>query len=285
MDYSYLSPYVRVAMDSIISPPWYLAPRDIFDYELLFIKEGHVKITIEEENYEGRAGDIFLFKPRQKHSIKIIGEVPFRQPHLHFDLIYQEDSPQVKVSFKAYKHMTGEERRYFRENELLELPNKLSVRNLGYFEEMLFEIIEEFQDRMPLYEINIKGLFIKLWTYILREYHYGNDEVINCRMDELKHIREYIRSHAEEELSLELLAENFHISKYHLIRLFKKTFGDTPMHYHSLLRIEKAKEKIQFTNLCLMDIATTVGFENINTFSRAFRKIEGVPPSFYRGRK
>ena len=285
MDYNNLSPYIRVAMDSIINPPWYLAPRDIFDYELLYIKEGCVRITIEDKEYEGKPGDIFLFRPKQKHSIKIQGDKPFRQPHLHFDLVYQEDSPLVKVSFKPSEQMTEEERDFFREDTITGLPNKISVRNINYFEELLFEIIKEFQDRMPLYEISIKGLFIKLWTYILREHQYGSNALAYDRMEEFKLIRDYIRSHAKEELSLEQLSIKFNISKYHLIRLFKKAFGETPMHYHSLVRIEKAKEKIQFTNLSLMEIACMVGFDNINTFSRAFRKIEGVPPSFYRGHK
>ena len=40
MDINYLSPYIRVAMDSTINPPWKLPERVIFDYELLFVKEG-----------------------------------------------------------------------------------------------------------------------------------------------------------------------------------------------------------------------------------------------------
>lgn len=285
MDYNYLSPYIRIAMDSSIKPPWYLVPRDILDYELLYIKEGYVIIIIEEIRYEGKPGDIFLFKPKQRHSIKIQGDETFRQPHLHFDLIYQEDSPLVKVSFKPCEQMAMDEREHFRENVIAELPNKLSVRNIGYFEELLFEIIKEFQEQMPFYEISIKGLFIKLWTYILREHQYGSDTLTYDRLEELKLIRDYIRNHAERELSLAELSSDFHISKYHLIRLFKKTFGDTPMHYHSLQRMAKAKEKIQFTNLSLIDIASMSGFDNINTFSRAFRKIEGVPPSYYRVHK
>jgi hypothetical protein len=61
MDLKYFSPYIRVAMDSIIGAPWHLKERVIFDHELLYIKEGKVLITVEEKEYIGIPGDIFLF--------------------------------------------------------------------------------------------------------------------------------------------------------------------------------------------------------------------------------
>ena len=56
----------------------------------------------------------------------------------------------------------------------------------------------------------------------------------------------------------------------------------TPMHYHKLVRIERAGELLQFSNMTITDIAEKLGFESINDFSRAFKNIKGVSPSFYR---
>lgn len=59
-----LSPYIRVAMDSKIDFPWHLTERVLFEYELLYVKEGRIKVTIEDQSYIGepvrRISSIFL---------------------------------------------------------------------------------------------------------------------------------------------------------------------------------------------------------------------------------
>jgi AraC-like DNA-binding protein len=288
MDLNYISPYIRVAMDSIVTPPWRITERVIFDYELLYIKEGNVKIVIEDVIYFGNPGDIFLFKPKERHSIEILGKEQLRQPHIHFDLLYKTDSPDVKVSFKALDKMTEEELRYFREditsNEEIRLLNVISIRNKMYFEELLFEIIKEYSEKMPLYQISVKGLFIKLWTYIIRENNFVSNSEIFSNIEELNSIKEYLTFNVHKEITLNLLEKEFKLSKFHLSRLFKKAFGMTPIHYHQLIRIEKAKEMIQFSNMSITEISEIFKFKSINAFSRSFRNIEGVAPSFYRTR-
>lgn len=288
MDYNYLSPYIRVAMDSIINPPWTLSERVIFDYELLYIKEGSVIITVEDSEYTGEMGDIFLFKPKQRHSIRTVGNKRFRQPHLHFDLFYCADSPDTKVSFKALDKMSMDELKYFREDVttdgLMDLPNKISLKNVDYFESMLFEIIKEYKDKTPFYEILVKGLFLKMWAYLLREYKFISNPGVFNYIDELEGVKEFLKTNLDKEITLDILEKEFKISKYHLSRTFKKVFGTTPIHYSQLLRLEKAKELIQYSNMNLTGISEILGFKSINAFSRAFRNIEGVSPSYYRRR-
>ncbi len=47
-----LSPYIRIAWYSTLEPYTVLGPRDIFDYELLYLKEGAVRVTVENTVYE-----------------------------------------------------------------------------------------------------------------------------------------------------------------------------------------------------------------------------------------
>ncbi|MCQ6557165.1 helix-turn-helix domain-containing protein [Paenibacillus mendelii] len=58
----------------------------------------------------------------------------------------------------------------------------------------------------------------------------------------------------------------------------------TPIKYHQLIRIEKAKEMIRYSRTPLKEIACLFGYENIHSFSRTFRQVEGVSPSYYRPR-
>ncbi|AJY77319.1 AraC family transcriptional regulator [Paenibacillus beijingensis] len=283
-----LSPYIRVAMDSKVPFPWQLEERVLYDYELLYVMEGQVSVTIEDQEYEGLPGDLFLFRPKQRHSIRKVGSGLLRQPHLHFDLIYQHDSPDVRVSFKPLAAIAEEEKRWFREDLLdsfsVPLSSHLRLRNPIVIEKMLLDIIKEHQMKLPFYEMNVKGMFIQLFIHLLRENYWNENPHVLTNMDELVKLRNYLKHQADQKVKLEQLVDFSGISKYYLIHLFKKTFGMSPIQYHQMLRIEKAKEMIQFTDEPLSLIAETVGYPDLQSFSKAFKKADGVSPSFYRKR-
>jgi AraC-like DNA-binding protein len=286
MDLNNLSPYIRTAMDSFITPPWKLYERVIFDYELLYIKSGEVTVTVENEIYHGKPGDIFLFKPKQKHSISIVGSEPLRQPHIHFDLFYEQNSPDVKVSFKQFEAMTESEKEMFREDITSEIinpfPSYIRLQSPLTLEKMLFSVIYEFNNRVPFYEIAVKGLFIQLWAQLLREIYWSNNTLVLTNIELLNKVKSYLDVSLNQKVTLDNLAEFAHLNKFYLSHLYKKAFGVTPIQYHLMARINKAKEEIQFTDLSMNEIAEKLGFQSIYSFSRAFKKLEKVPPSFYR---
>ncbi|WHX47923.1 AraC family transcriptional regulator [Paenibacillus woosongensis] len=289
MNFQQLSPYIRLAMDSHIPFPWYLEERVLFDYELLYVKEGRIQVTVENDVFIGESGDLFLFRPKQRHSIRKLGTELVRQPHLHFDLFYKEDSPDVKVSFKKLEDMTADEMKWFRNDDLEQIipqiPSHIRLRNTLVIERIIFEIIKEFQMTLPFYEMNIKGLFLQLLNALLRENYWNCNPHLVTNMGEMEQLRMYLNHNIDRKVTLDELSKISGISKYYMISLFKQSFGKSPIQYHLLLRIEKAKEMIQFTNDPLTLIAESVGFPDIHSFSKAFKKIDGVNPSFYRKKK
>ncbi|MCL6444544.1 MAG: AraC family transcriptional regulator [Alicyclobacillus sp.] len=288
MDLNTLSPYIRIAWDSVIYPPVNITERVIFDYELLYVKDGEIRVTVENNEYHGVPGDIFLFKPKQRHAIYLLHGKPLHQPHIHFDLYYQSDSPAVKVSYKPLEAMTKEEKQLFREDVVRQmtnpLPNHLRLSKPIIIEKLIYDIIHEFERKLPFYETTAKGLFIQLWVQLLRENHWLHNPHLLPNWERLALVKNYISHNTEQQITLDELAELSNLSKFYLCRLFKQAFGMTPIQYHLTLRLEKAKQMIQFTNLPLSDIADKLGFNSIHAFSRAFHKLEGVPPSFYRKR-
>jgi len=69
-------------------------------------------------------------------------------------------------------------------------------------------------------------------------------------------------------------------SKFHFIRLFKKTYNQTPHQYLTLVRIEKAKLLLQ-TEVAVADVCFSVGFDSISSFTGLFKRITSTTPSFY----
>lgn len=286
MNINHLSPYIRKAWDAVMPGPWQVNERVLFDFELLYIKEGTARITVEDDVYHAVPGDIFLFRPKQRHSIFTDEKTTIRQPHIHFDLFYQSNSPNVRVSFMNLQNISPKDFALFREDMDDEygyaLPAKLSVRNLDFFEKMLFSIIKEYDLKTPYFETKMKGLFTNLWVYLLRE-HYWSINYMNYRSLELiTQIRSYIDMNISQKLSLDELSIEFGISKYYLIKLFNKTFGMTPIKYHRTSRIERAKELLQYSNFSITQITEMTGFSSLYDFSRAFHTTEGVAPSDYR---
>ena len=91
----------------------------------------------------------------------------------------------------------------------------------------------------------------------------------------------YIHSHIEQPITLEEIADFVHLSKDHLIRLFKKHLGCTPIRYINQKKIEKAQLLILVENMSLKNIAYRLGFDNIPYFNRLFKQLTGETPSTY----
>lgn len=83
-------------------------------------------------------------------------------------------------------------------------------------------------------------------------------------------------------LSVQDLADHFHVSTRHINRLFNECFGCSPTKTLTYYRLNYAKNYIQETDYSLETIAEKVGFKSASTLSRLFKEIEGMTISAYR---
>lgn len=92
----------------------------------------------------------------------------------------------------------------------------------------------------------------------------------------------YMQENIQHNLSLEQLSSYFRYSPSHLSMLFQKETGVSPISYFLRLKIQKACQYIELTDMKLNEIAMILGFEEPAYFSRLFTKIMGMSPSAYR---
>ena len=91
----------------------------------------------------------------------------------------------------------------------------------------------------------------------------------------------YINSHLDENLTIQLIAKNTNISKSVLYRKFRVHFGCTISEYINKIRIQKASELLN-TDLSIEEIAQITGYSSGSYFSKMFKKEKGISPLKYK---
>jgi AraC family transcriptional regulator len=98
----------------------------------------------------------------------------------------------------------------------------------------------------------------------------------------LSRAMDVLRSGFCGEISLDQLAAEANLSKYHFLRLFGTTYGLSPYQYIQHLRIEKARHLLANSTISIMDLSMFLGFDNSQSFSRLFYQRVGLYPTQYR---
>ena len=99
---------------------------------------------------------------------------------------------------------------------------------------------------------------------------------------QLAHVLEYMNVHYKDALSLDKLAEEARVSRFHFVRLFKEKVGIPPHHYLIKIRMEAAAALLRDTDLSVMEIAFDCGYQSAAHFSAAFQKHFSQSPRLYR---
>ncbi|MGN1006440.1 MAG: helix-turn-helix domain-containing protein, partial [Aristaeellaceae bacterium] len=95
-------------------------------------------------------------------------------------------------------------------------------------------------------------------------------------------ITRYLQEHLAEEISLSVLAENFHLNPQYISQLFKSEIGVNFLAYLTNIRMEKAKKLLLATSLSIAEVAEQSGYGDYRVFTKVFKKSEGITPSQYR---
>lgn len=95
-------------------------------------------------------------------------------------------------------------------------------------------------------------------------------------------MKHYLDEHFQEKVRIDDLARLVFLSHSQVIRLFRTSFGITPMEYVENRRMDCAKIMLKNTNLTVRDIAEQCGFSDEHYFSGYFKKRTGMPPRVYR---
>lgn len=140
-------------------------------------------------------------------------------------------------------------------------------------------IFVEMQHRSAHYRECVRGMAYALLFEIARFNDMGEGQSVGKSVSlQLGSAIEYVDKNYPNNFKISDLANECHMSETHFRRIFQEKMNMTPVEYVNFVRVRKACELIDKTDISMEDVAEKVGFVTPSTFNRNFRRIIGTSP-------
>jgi AraC family transcriptional regulator len=212
-----------------------------------------------------RPGSIGMTAPRQTATLRWRGEMKHHTLQLHL--------PADTIG-GAFEELTG------RDGRFLAMPNDL----LSYdplIESTMRALAEAMAEGVP--DLHAETAANLLASHLLvRHAKLPPPRTSRHEDGRLRRVDAFLHANLGSPVSLQELAEEAGLSRFHLVRLFKRVHGETPFKRLTRLRMEEAQRRLRNGRQSISEIAFDCGYENSAHFASAFRRSVGVSPSRYR---
>ncbi len=236
--------------------------------EIGYCHYGAGELVIEEDQYRFGAGMVscipanFLHVTKSDNNVRAFWEYLYISPA---DILKQQGKPMQEP------------------RNIIDAVNRsaffIKVEENPIFVTLIRAIFEEMQNKNAYYRECVGGLAYTLLYEIARFNGRGN--VQSCGKNnslQLENAIEYVERNYPNNFKIADLANECHMSETHFRRVFQEKMNMTPVEYVNFVRIKKACELIDKTDISMEDVAEKVGFITPSTFNRNFRRIIGTSP-------
>lgn len=245
--------------------------------ELVIVLDGCADHLVNGKSYGIAKGDVFVINSQTEHGffqpekLKICN-IMFQPEAIFQDIHDMKQMPGFQALFVLEPHYT--------QNSGFHNQLKLKADAFQIVAHMLNELMTEYQNRNPGWKDFVCADFRKLCILLSRFYRTENPSDRN-NVYNLAGTVAYIENHFSQPITMEELSHTSGYSDRQLIRIFQSAFGMTPSAYVTKLRLQKAKQLLESTDLSIGEVAWSCGFDDPNYFSRFFRKNTGASPKEY----
>ena len=229
---------------------------------LIFCVDGKGWFKLNKRKYDVLPENFFLIPSDTPHSYGADDTKPWSIYWIHF-----KGSLSIHVSKKLaginqiypVKDDAIDDRLHLFEEIYQTLDNGYSIDNLQYSSMCLWHFLSSF-----LFINNFKN-------FLYEKEHDFIDQVID-----------FLKSNLSKNYTLKKISEEFGFSISHFSYLFRNRTGYAPLEYFSILKIQRACQYLDLTNMRIKEIASKVGYNDPYYFSRVFHKIMNMSPIEYR---
>ena len=244
----------------------YRTPHIHRDFEISWILNGEIHVTLGTNRLDLKKGDVFLANPYESHELRAVTPVRIL-------------SLQISPSFFSP---------YFKgiENLRFEQP-LLPPEEAAMICDELYQLSVRYWQQPSFYELDCAARLNRLFHSLFRCMPYtvhSDQELSRAKQkgDRMRSLINYINTHYAEKILLSELAERESLSLHYLSHLFQECIGMPFQEYLSRVRCEQARRLLLSTDQTLLDIGIECGFSDPKYFNRDFRRQYGCTPKEYR---
>ena len=225
-------------------------------------------LVIDDDEYPFDSNSILLIEPNINHYTRRKHEnttrILINLKHEYIDNIAKFINVDISNLFS--KHVYN-----FSNSEILK------VRAI------LQDICDKFNSSVtPEDDVELKISITQL-LYLIS--HANSTTIIQkSKQDSISQAIEYVKNYYYENITLELLSEQFFIDKYELCRKFKRKIGISFNEFLTCTRLNHAKQLLKGTSFSIKEISKKVGFNHASYFTTVFKSKNGISPEEYRER-
>lgn len=257
------------SMNEMEKPPEWVESKAHQDYDLWIIREGKVHIRIEGEKYTASSGEMIFFCPDMMYTASTI-DAPCRFAYVHFDFGIAEQN-RLLDEFRLFgivpRSIIQKEQELFLtafdQSRSANKPHGIRYYLSGCLSILIAKIIEVYGSGI------YRGQFLHDVT--------RSSATGGLRM--LQPTLEYIHNNLHRPLRIQELAVTAGVSEKYFITRFRKCVGITPNQYIYRIKMNKARDYLYQNQYSVQEIASLLGYPDPFTFSKAFKKFYGIPPS------
>jgi len=231
-------------------------------YLFAIVLSGKGVFTYNENTYHVSSGDHLFINCTNPYSHRSSDDDPWELMWVHFN------GPLMKRYYSFF---------YKQSNSIL-----FHSSHLLEYSSILEKLMVLSSQKKTDSELLISNLLNSLITLVLTEKSVALEYQIDSELHIMELVKNYLDDNYQKKLTLDMIAANFYISKYHMVREFKKTYDVTVINYIITKRITHAKGLLRFSDMHIEEIAQICGIEDNSYFNKVFRKIEGITASEYR---
>lgn len=229
------------------------------DYQILFVKSGHLEYYIGEKKYICEKNSILLYRPLEPQ----------------YYVMYRSDNTEI-----YWIHFTGNSVEDYLDPLGLSGKRCVPVVFSEKYEKIWDAIIYEFQHKDYNYVKIANLLFEELLMRLSRGLRQAQAQH-PLYSEEIEKAITYFNVNYARSCDVNRLIAELNISSSWFAKLFRRQLGVSPHQYLTELRINKAKSMMS-SNKSIGEIAAAVGYQDPLYFSRIFRKKTGYSPMQYR---
>ncbi len=260
-----------------------------YEHRMIFCDEGRFLLEIDGQEYECPKNSLIYWKPGSWYRMTEITEPPCRMWSIFFDFDRQRD-PSAVIPFSPpvaeYYNSSLEGGRVCFEDANI-FNESFLYNDCAFLSPVLAEIYNEFIMKKLDFEKLIDTRFVTFLIGLRRRMSIGgisgiSDSTPAGRDATVEKIISYIHANAAGSLNCEEVAAGTHYNQSYINRLMRKATGTTLHEYIQKIRIQKAVEMIESSEMPITEIAQILGFSDGSHFTKVFRQKTGFTPVMFR---